>query len=240
MNETTAHTVKSFDDDLGQLRALISEMGGLAEAQIKAAIDALIRRDAEAAQIVITTDQRIDLLEGEVERLAVRTIALRAPMADDLREIIAALKISSVLERIGDYAKNIAKRTSVLAQASVIQPVSVIPAMGNDVARMVHDALDAYIDRDAAKAISVCQNDRKIDDYYNSLFRALLTYMMENPHHITPCAHLLFIAKNLERIGDHATNVAEMVHFGATGEHIGERPKGEDPAYATMFSDPKG
>jgi len=234
MAETSAHTVKSFDDELRQLRAYVAEMGGLAEAQIKAAADALAKRDTERAQRVVETDAQIDRLEAEVERLAVRTIALRAPMADDLREIIAALKISAVLERVGDYAKNIAKRTAVLAQTSAIQPISVVPAMAEDVAAMVRDALDAYADRDAEKARSVCNRDQTIDDYYNSLFRALLTYMMENPHHITPSAHLLFVAKNLERIGDHATNVAEMVHFGVTGEHIGERPKGGDPSYAAV------
>jgi phosphate transport system protein len=230
----TNHTVKSFDDDLDQLRALVSEMGGLAEAQILAAIDAMSRRDAEAASRVVADDKRIDAIEAEVERLAVQVIALRAPMADDLREIIAALKISSVLERVGDYAKNIAKRTSVLSASSAIQPVSIVPEMGRTVAAMVKDALDAYVDRDPVLAAQVCVRDQIVDDYYTSVFRALLTYMMENPHHITPSAHLLFIAKNLERIGDHATNVAEMVHFSATGEHIADRPKSDATPYASV------
>lgn len=232
MASSQGHTVKSFDEDLGQLRSLISEMGGLAESQITAAIEALTRRDVEAAARLVVQDKAIDALEGEVERLAVRTIALRAPMADDLREVIAALKIAAVLERIADYAKNIAKRVPVLAESGAIQPVSIIPEMARVVAQMLRDALDAYVGRDADLAVAVCQRDRAVDDFYNSLFRTLLTYMMENPHHITPSAHLLFIAKNLERIGDHATNVAEMVYFGATGTHITERPKGDDSAYA--------
>ncbi len=234
MVQSPGHTVKSFDDDLRQLRSLISQAGGLAEAQIIAAIDALKNRDAEAALRVVEEDKRIDALEVEAERLAVRTIALRAPMADDLREIIAALKISAILERIGDYAKNIAKRATVLAQGSAIEPLVIMPEMGRTVARMVKDALDAYVDRDPELARAVCQRDKDVDDFYNSIFRSLLTYMMENPHHITPSTHLLFIAKNLERIGDHATNVAEMVHFSVTGEHIGERPKGHDAVLDTM------
>lgn len=234
------HTVKSFDDDLGQLRAMVSEMGGLAEAQILAAIDALTKRDTESALRVVAQDKAIDAIEAEVERLAVRIIALRAPMADDLREIIAALKISSVLERIGDYAKNIAKRTTVLAETGVIRPVSILPEMAKVVAEMVKNALDSFVDRDAELAVAVCMRDQVVDDYYTSIFRALLTYMMENPHHITASAHLLFIAKNLERIGDHATNVAEMVHFGVTGEHIGDRPKADATPYEKVMSPSAG
>jgi phosphate transport system protein len=234
MAQPQGHTVKSFDEELRQLRSLVSEMGGLAEQQIIAAIDALTKRDTESAAKIVAQDKAIDALEAEVERLAIRIIALRAPMADDLREVIAALKISSVLERIGDYAKNISKRTTVLAGNSIIQPVSILPEMGRMVARMVRDVLDAFVSRDAELALAVCQRDKQVDDFYNSLFRALLTYMMENPHHITPSAHLLFIAKNLERIGDHATNVAEMVHYGVTGEHIGQRPKGDATPYVDL------
>ena len=232
MAELGAHTVKSFDDDIHQLRSLVTQMGGLCEAQITGAIDALMERDPETAMSVINTDGRIDALEAEAERLAVTMIALRAPMANDLREIISALKISSVLERIGDYAKNIAKRASTLTSTSPIEPVVIIPQMSRVVIEMIRDALDAFVDRDAEKAITVCQRDAAVDDFYNSLFRSLLTFMMENPHHITPSAHLLFIAKNLERIGDHATNVAEMVYFSATGEHFAGRTKTDDTAYA--------
>ena len=226
----TAHTVKSFDDDIQQIRTLIAQMGGLCEVQIIASVDALSQRNADAALGVVATDDRIDAIEHEIEQLAVKIIALRAPMADDLREVIAALKISSVLERIGDYAKNIGKRASALAQSSHIQPAIIIPEMARLVAQMVKDALDAYVARDDALAVAVTQRDAAVDDFYSSLFRSLLTFMMENPQHITPSAHLLFIAKNLERIGDHATNIAEMVHYSVTGEHLLERPRGADTA----------
>lgn len=229
VNQVVSHTLKSFDNELQQLRALIGTMGGLAEAQVVAAIDALVRRDVDSAMRVAAADKRIDAIETEAEKLAITTIALRAPMADDLREIIAALKISNMLERVGDYATNIAKRTTVLAQSAPIQPAVIIPEMGRAVASMIKDALDAYADRDADLAIEVTERDTVVDDLYAALFRSLLTYMMENPHHITPSAHLLFIAKNLERIGDHATNIAEVVYFSVTGHHIADRPKGDDP-----------
>jgi phosphate transport system protein len=224
---TTGHTIKAFDEELDLLRGNICEMGGLAEAAIREAMQALVRRDAAAAAAVVDRDTRIDALEADIERQAVRIIALRAPMADDLREVIAALKIAGVVERIGDYAKNIAKRVPAL-QDSNIQPVSLLPAMALIVGEMVHNVLDAFAARDAAKAASVCERDSAVDDFYNSIFRALLTHMMENPHNITPATHMLFIAKNLERIGDHATNVAEMVHFAATGQHLADRAKGAD------------
>ena len=223
MAENLKHTVTAFDDDLSQLRALVSEMGGLAEASIDGAIQALVRRDDAGALEIIDADRRLDDLEVEVEKLAVRTIALRAPMADDLREIVAALKISSMLERIGDYAKNIAKRTTILSSDSAIQPVSIVPEMARVVRQMVKEALDAFLSRDPEAARRVCERDKAVDDFYNSLFRTLLTYMMENTHHITASAHLLFIAKNLERIGDHATNIAEQVYFSATGDYLDER-----------------
>jgi phosphate transport system protein len=226
---TTGHTVKAFDQDLDQLRASIAEMGGLAESAIAESMRALMQRDTEAATRVIETDKKIDVLEAEVERNAVQIIALRAPMADDLRDVVAALKIAGVVERIGDYAKNIAKRVHVIEESPNIEPLSLLPEMARIAAEMVHNVLDAFVARDAKKAVAVCERDRAVDDFYNSIFRTLLTFMMENPHNITPATHLLFIAKNLERIGDHATNVAEMVYFAATGEHMAERPKGEDP-----------
>ena len=234
---TTGHTVKAFDDDLGELRALVSEMGGRAEAAVTDALEALVRRDLDGALRIVADDHAIDALEAEIERRVVRLIALRAPMADDLREVLAALKISGVVERMGDYAKNIAKRVPVLQDAPGldprIAPISVLPAMGRIVSEMVHAVLDAFAARDAEAAVRVCERDRAVDDFYNSIFRTLLTHMMENPHTITASTHLLFIAKNLERIGDHATNVAEMVYFAATGQQMAERPRGEDPFTAT-------
>ncbi len=225
----TGHTVKAFDEDLGQLRALISEMGGRAEAAITGVLEALVNRDLDGAARIVEGDQRIDELEAEVERQVVRLIALRAPMADDLREVLAALKIAGVVERMGDYAKNIAKRVAVLQDARGMDAMSVLPAMGRVAAEMVRNVLDAFVLRDAEAAVAVSERDRAVDDFYNSLFRTLLTYMMENPHNITASTHLLFIAKNIERIGDHATNVAEMVYFAATGRQMAERTKGEDP-----------
>jgi phosphate transport system protein len=225
---SAAHTVKAFDDDLDQLRALIAEMGGLAETAISEAMRALVQRDTDGALQVIEKDRRLDELEAEVERSAVQIIALRAPMADDLRDVVAALKIASVVERIGDYAKNIAKRVRTVEDGSGIEPLSLLPEMGRIASEMVHNVLDAFVARDPVKAKAVCERDRALDDFYNSIFRALLTHMMENPHNITPATHLLFVAKNLERIGDHATNVAEMVYFAATGQHIAERLRGHD------------
>ena len=225
----TGHTVKAFDEDLGQLRALISEMGGRAETAITGAIEALVNRDLESAARIVEGDRKIDELEVEIEKQVVRLIALRAPMADDLREVLAALKIAGLVERMGDYAKNIAKRTPLLQEARGMEAMSVLPAMAKVATEMVRNVLDAFVLRDAEAAVAVAARDKAVDDFYNSLFRTLLTHMMENPQNITASTHLLFIAKNIERIGDHATNVAEMVYFAATGRQMAERAKGEDP-----------
>lgn len=223
------HTVKAFDEDLDRLRVRISQMGGLAEAAIGESMQALMRRDSEGAARVIENDAKIDALEAEVESAAVQLIALRAPMADDLREVIAALKIAGVIERMGDYAKNIAKRVSIIHSSSKIEPLSMLPEMARLTEAMVHDVLDAFISRDAGKAAAVCERDQVIDDLYTSIFRALVASMIESPNTTTSVTHLLFVAKNLERIGDHATNVAEMVYFAAKGQHLPERPRGSDP-----------
>jgi len=224
MNE---HTVSVFDAEIEELRALIAEMGGRAETAIDSSLDALIKRDLEQAETVIAADKVIDELEGKIEKLAVQIIALRAPVADDLREIVAALKIVGIVERIGDYAKNIAKRTQLVGHLTTrSDPMALLPSMGVIVREMVKDALDAFVTRDAAKATDVIDRDREVDDFYDSVFRTLVTYMMENPKTISESAHILFIAKNLERIGDHATNVAEMVYYAATGQHPPERERG--------------
>jgi phosphate transport system protein len=217
------HTVKSFDGEISQLRGLIAEMGGLAEVAIRDSIDALTRHDDVLARQVVASDARLDALEAEVDRLAVRTIALRAPMADDLRDVIAALKISGVLERIGDYAKNIAKRVDEMEGRAKVEPITLVPAMAEIAQGMVRDVLNAYGARDAQLAVEVIRRDEKLDQFYNTLFRSLVTHMMENPQTITSAAQLLFVARNLERIGDHATNVAEMVYYAATGEYCSER-----------------
>lgn len=217
------HTVKAFDNEISQLRGLIAEMGGLAEVAIREAIDALARHDEEKARQVVAADARIDALEAEVDRLAVQVIALRAPMANDLRDVIAALKISGVIERIGDYAKNIAKRTGQIEGRKKFEPLTLIPAMAEVAAEMVHDVLTAYAARDPALAREVIERDQRVDAFYNSIFRNLVSHMMENPATISSAAQLLFVARNLERIGDHATNVAEMVYYAATGDYLADR-----------------
>jgi phosphate transport system protein len=222
------HTVKAFDTDIGRLRGLISQMGGLAEAAIEQAIEALRRSDPTLARQVRTEDKSIDVLEAEVERLAVQIIALRAPMANDLREVVAALKIAAVVERIGDYAQNIAKRVPMIESEQRIEPVSILPAMARMAAEMVRNALDAFAARDVDAAVRVVESDAALDDFYDSIFRTLVTHMVENPKTIGQVAHLLFVAKNLERIGDHATNVAEMVYFAATGTQMPDRDRGGD------------
>ena len=223
----TDHTVKAFDAEIGELRGHIAEMGGRAEAAITSAMEALVKRDLDLARKVIEEDKAIDRLETEVEKLAVRIIALRAPLADDLREVIAALKIAAVIERIGDYAKNIAKRTGALEGRRKIEPISLLPSMAQVATEMVGNALNAFAARDPALAVQVNERDKVVDDFYNSIFRALVTHMYENPQSIGNAAHLLFVAKNLERVGDHATNVAEMVYFAATGEYMAERERGD-------------
>ncbi len=220
---TGGHTLKAFDQDIDRLRALISQMGGLAEHAIGEAMRCLIQRDSEGAQRIVDNDKKLDALEIETERRAVQLIALRAPMAGDLRDVVAALKISSVVERIGDYAKNIARRVPMLESAGKIEPMSLLPEMARIATGMVHDVLDAFVERDADVAIRVCARDHAVDDFYDSIFRALLTHMMENPHNIGQSAHLLFVAKNIERVGDHATNIAEMVYYAATGQHMSDK-----------------
>ncbi|WAT18241.1 phosphate signaling complex protein PhoU [Aurantiacibacter sp. MUD11] len=213
------HTVKAFDEDITRLRGLIAEMGGLAEVSIQQALDALVRGDADLAAEVVERDAKLDALETEVDAMAVRVLALRAPMADDLREIVAALKIGGVVERIGDYAKNIAKRVGRIEGRSRFEPLTLLPAMGEMAAEMVHDVLTAYAARDPVLAREVIERDDKVDAFYDSIFRNLVSHMVENPSTISSAAQLLFVARNLERIGDHATNVAEMVHYAATGSY---------------------
>ncbi len=222
------HTLKAFDEDITRLRGLIAEMGGIAELGIHEAMQALISGDDELARQVVERDRKLDRLETEVDDLAVRVIALRAPMADDLREIIAALKIAGVVERIGDYAKNIAKRVNRIEGRRRFEPLTLIPAMADVAGEMVHDVLTAYAARDPVLAREIIERDEKVDAFYDSIFRNLVSYMVENPATISSAAQLLFIARNLERIGDHATNVAEMVHYAATGAYPPEDRHGDD------------
>ena len=226
----TDHTVKAFDNEIDRLRGMVAEMGGRAEAGLEEAMQALMRHDIALADQVIANDKKIDAIEAEVEKLVVEVIALRAPMANDLREIIAVLKIIGLVERIGDYAKNIAKRARTINAHGLIEPISLLPSMAQIAGEMVHDALNAFSARDAALAEAVVRRDAVVDNFFNSIFRTLLTLMVENPKTITECAHLLFIAKNIERIGDHATNMAEMIYYAATGAHMPERERGDDSA----------
>ncbi|MBO6945851.1 MULTISPECIES: phosphate signaling complex protein PhoU [Altererythrobacter] len=213
------HTVKAFDEDITRLRGLIAEMGGLAEVALQDALDAMVRGDEELGEKVVKNDKKIDALESEVDKLAVRVIALRAPMADDLREVIAALKIAGVVERIGDYSKNIARRVGQVEDRKRFEPLTLLPAMGELAGEMVHDVLTAYAARDPDLAREVIAADNKVDAFYDSIFRNLVSHMVENPATISSAAQLLFVARNIERIGDHATNVAEMVHYAATGTY---------------------
>jgi phosphate transport system protein len=232
---SSEHIVKSFDEELKQLSQMVAQMGGLAEAQLQAAIEALVARDAEGAARVVQSDARIDQLERQIGNQTIRMLALRQPMAQDLRQVVAALKISSDIERIGDYAANVAKRAIALTQSPPMRPVGGIARMGRLVQQIIKDTLDAFSDNDADKAIAAWKRDQEVDDMYNSLFRELLTYMMEDPRNIGPSTHLLFIAKNIERIGDHATNVAEIIHFLVRGEDITEaRPKSDKTSFTVV------
>jgi phosphate transport system protein len=222
MQQMHGHTLKAFDQDLAELRGLITDMGSFAEAAIEEAMRCLVEHDVAAAGQLVEADVQLDELEAEAERRVLELIALRAPMADDLRDAIAALKIAGVVERIGDYAKNIARRVRRLPERKEIEPLSLLPEMAKIASGMVHDVLGAFAARDAQLAQAVCLRDDALDDFYESIFRTLLTYMMENPQNIGPSTTLLFVAKNLERIGDHATNIAEMVYFAATGEQLTE------------------
>src|SRR5712692_11065630 len=220
------HIIKSYDEELERLNNMIVEMGGLAESQLAAAIEVVIQRDSDRAIQVIEGDAQVDQLERDLDNLAIRLLALRQPMARDLREIVAALKIGSDLERICDYAANVAKRSIALAQNPPIQPVHSLPRMAHFALLEIKDVIDAYVARDADKAFAVWMRDEELDEMYANLFRVFLTYMMEDPRNIGPCTHLLFMAKNIERIGDHATNIAENVYYLVHGVPLTDtRPK---------------
>ncbi len=227
MQDHEQHIHKAFDRDLEAIQAMIMKMGGLVEAAILNAADGLTNRDEELADSVRAGDKVIDALDVQVNEEAARTLALRQPSAFDLRTVLTVIKISSNLERIGDYAKNMGKRTGVLVQLTPIDGASnAIQRMARAVELMLKDALDAYIQRDAELAEDVRQRDLEVDQMYNALFRNFLTYMMEDPRNITACMHLHFIAKNVERMGDHVTAIAEQVIYLTTGElPDDDRPK---------------
>jgi phosphate transport system protein len=230
------HTIKAFDADLQDLVRVVAEMGGLAEKQIGDAFEALDKRDLALAERVVADDAKIDALQREIEEKAILTIARRQPMAVDLREIVGALRVSNDLERIGDLAKNIAKRVGALE--GDFQPQQVmrgVEHMTDLVLTQIKDVLDSFARRNAAEAMAVWRSDEEVDAVNNSLFRELLTYMMEDPRYISYCIHLLFCAKNIERMGDHATNIAETVYYMVEGHAIAEeRPKGDTTAVTNV------
>ncbi|WP_113911437.1 phosphate signaling complex protein PhoU [Roseovarius dicentrarchi] len=232
---TDAHISSAFDSDLEAVQAQIMKMGGLVEDAIRLGMQALETRDAELALQVRRADAAIDALEETINEGAARIIALRAPTAIDLRLVLSVIKISGNLERIGDYAKNMAKRCEVLAQAAPISDsTGTLRRMTRAVEGMLKDALDAYIHRDAALAADVIARDVDVDQMYNALFRELLTFMMEDPRNITACLHLHFISKNTERMGDHVTSIAEQVIYLSTGKHPDEdRPKADTTTTVT-------
>jgi phosphate transport system protein len=229
------HIVRSYAQELAALRDSIARMGGMVEAQVAAAAAAVVHQDSGAAGQAVEQDPAVDALERTIEAQVIRMLALRQPMAQDLRQIVAALKITSGLERIGDYAANVAKRSIVLAQFSLPFSLSGVAHMTRLVQENLKLVVDAVGENDEKKAMQVWRSDQAVDDIYNAIFRELVTYMMEDPRNITPCTHLLFIAKNLERIGDHTTNIAETVHYTVTGSALPDsRPKGDMSAYAVV------
>ena len=229
------HTVRAFGEQLESLSTSVAQMGGLAETQFGQAIEAIARRDMALAEAAIAGDPRIDQLQQSIEEQAIKVLALRQPMAIDLRDTLAAIKIASELERVGDLAKNIAKRALVLNREPPIRLTSSLARMGKATLAQLKLVLDAYSDRDAAGAEAVWRQDNEIDEIYNSLFRELLTYMMEDPRTIGLCTHLLFVAKNIERCGDHATNIAETVYHMVSGGHLAiERPKADVTSLTTI------
>ena len=235
MSEAPEHVVKSYDLELKRLRGLLTEMGGIVENQVALAAEAIMNRDAAAATRAVEEDPKVDALEREAEQFVIRLLALRQPVAEDLRRIVASLKVTTDLERIGDYAANVAKRSIVLAQFSLPYSLAGLAHMARLVQQNLKTIIDALGDNDIDKAVEVWRGDQVVDDLYNALFRELITYMMEDPRNITPCTHLLFIAKNLERIGDHATNIAEVVYYAVKGETLPDaRPKGDTSAYAVV------
>jgi phosphate transport system protein len=228
MAEDSKHIVTSFEADLQRLRDMIAVMGGLVERAVADATTALMTHDAAMATRVVEMDPQIDAEERSVEQFAVRLLALRQPVADDLRQVVAALKVITDLERIGDYASNVAKRSLVLNKVASAYSLSGIGQMASLVQQNLKTVIDAVGEADPQKAISVWRADQLVDDLYNTIFRELITYMMEDARSITACTHLLFIAKNLERIGDHATNVAELTYYAVTGDTLPDfRPKGD-------------
>jgi len=229
------HIVRAYDEDLAGFKTMLAQMGGLAEDQLAKAIDALERRDTLLADHVIAQDDKVDAIEVNVEEKAILTIARRQPVARDLREIMVAIRISSDLERIGDLAKNVAKRVHAISDTLPRKLSSGLTRMGRLSLEQLKNVLDAYVSMSDEKALEVWRSDEELDALYNSIFRELLTYMMEDPRMIGLCTHLLFGAKNFERIGDHATNIAENIYYLVHGKQIKEERPKKDTTSTTAF-----
>lgn len=235
MADEPQHVIRSFDQELSRMRDMMTEMGGLVERELVLATTAVLERDTASATQAVETDPQVDALERDVEQFVIRMLALRQPVAVDLRQIVAALKITHDLERIGDYAANVAKRSIVLAEFPLPLSLGGMAHMARLVQESLKTVIDAIGDSDPEKALQVWHSDLAVDDLYTTIFRELITYMMEDPRNITPCTHLLFIAKNLERIGDHATNIAETIYYAVKGETLPTaRPKGDVSSYTAI------
>lgn len=236
MHQTSEHIVKSYDEELDRLTGEILRMGDLALNELEAAINAAMERDSETAQSIVDSDQEVDKLELEVSHDVIRLLALRQPMAGDLREVLAALRIAADIERIGDYAANVAKRAIALNRVERVRPVFSLPRLGKLAGDILGEVLLAYRDRDADRALLAWARDEELDGLYTGMFRELLTYMMEDPRTITACTHLLFMAKNIERIGDHATNIAENVYFIVHGHRMPQARRKADRTDSLLAS----
>ena len=230
------HIVKAYDNDLAALKSMLSEMGGKAEEQLSKSIDALIRRDTKLADTVVKADELLDEMEAAIEEKAVLTIAKRQPMAKDLRNIMVAVRIAADIERIGDLAKNVAKRAHAIDNPIPRRLATGLERMSQLAQTQLKLVLDAFAADDAERAMDVWRHDEDIDALYNSIFRELLTYMMEDPRMISACTHLLFATKNIERIGDHATNIAENIYYLVNGQLLKEQRPKKDQTSTTPFS----
>ena len=236
MHQTSDHIVKSYDEELARLTGDILRMGDLALNELEAAINAAMERDSETAQSIVDSDQEVDKLELEVSHDVIRLLALPQPMAGDLREVLAALRTASDIERMGDYAANVAKRAIALNRVERVRPVFSLPRLGKLAGDILGEVLLAYRDRDADRALLAWARDEELDGLYTGMFRELLTYMMEDPRTITACTHLLFMAKNIERIGDHATNIAENVYFIVHGHRMPQARRKADRTDSLLAS----
>jgi len=229
------HTAKVLDRELGDLLQKISRIGGLAENQLEAAAQAILERDEDLAARTIRKDSEIDALDSAIQQRGLEILALRSPVADDLRTVVSALKVSSAFERVADYGANAAKRSMVLNTMPILPATRAVVRLMQMVQKQLHSATSAFVEGDMQLAVAVWEHDDEVDAVYSSLFREILTYMMEDPRQISACAHLLFIAKNVERIGDHSTNIAEQTYFMVSGKQLRDRPKADVTSSVKSF-----